>query len=357
MSTADGLNPDDPGIALLSEAIRGVSPSEILLVHCGDLPGLGPGAERLVLDVRERVGAVATPIDEGLGPVPLSGRARHAIVWPRAHLGKDFTRWCIARAADGVAEGGLVWCAVRKNKGADSVAEALRSMVGPVDVVQRRKGYRLLRAQRSAGGETADDARRQPRREALEQRYTIEHALVGSPLASAPGVFSRRALDAGTESLLQHLVERAPDPPRHIVDLCCGIAPIAIAAAHRFPEARVTGVESNLIAGALAQHNVDAAGLSDRVEILLGDGLPNLDARPQAALALVNPPTHADVDTLRRLIGGLWTWLAPGAQALFVVSRPGTLLGILLALGARTETIAAPRHALVWARLDASHTP
>lgn len=345
--SVDGLNPDDPGIALLAEAIRGVAPSEVLLVHCGDLPGLGPGAERLILDVRERQGAVATCIEERLGPVRTSGRARHAIVWPRAHLGKDFTRWSIARGAQGVNEGGSVWCAVRKSKGADSIGDALRTMVGPVDIVQRRKGYRLLRAERVAD----DEARVQARREALEQRYTIEHELLGPvTLDSAPGVFSRKALDAGTEALLQHLGERTSPNVRHVVDLCCGVGPIAIAAARRFEDAQVTAVDSNLLAAALGRTNAERAGVADRVAVSVRDGLPELGDRPPADLALVNPPTHADADTLRALIGGLWSWLAPEGQALFVVSRSGTLLGILSELGARAKVVAGPRYALVWAQ-------
>jgi len=347
LMSVDGLNADDPGIALLAEAIRGASPSEVLLVHCGDLPGLGPGAERLILDVRERQRAIATCVDEQLGPVPLSGRARHGIVWPRAHLGKDFTRWSIARAVDGVGEGGAVWCTVRKSKGADSIADALRTMVGPVDVVERSKGYRLLRAERGADV----DARVQARRDALEQRYAIQHSAIGDvTLASAPGVFSRRALDAGTEALLRQMAERVDTVPRHIVDLCCGIGPIAIAAARRFVEARVTAVDSNLIASALARHNTDESGVSDRVEVLTADGLPDRGERPPVDLALVNPPTHADADVLRVLLRGLWSWMAEGGRALFVVSRPGTLLGIVGELGAKVETVAAPKHTLVWAR-------
>src|SRR5690606_24627090 len=49
----EGLNPDDPGIRLLGQAAQGLPASDILLVHCGDVPTIPDGATRIVLDVRE----------------------------------------------------------------------------------------------------------------------------------------------------------------------------------------------------------------------------------------------------------------------------------------------------------------
>ena len=54
--SAEGLqdSADDPGVRLLAAAVRNIDPRELLLVHSGPLPGLRPGATRLILDVRER---------------------------------------------------------------------------------------------------------------------------------------------------------------------------------------------------------------------------------------------------------------------------------------------------------------
>ena len=92
----DGLNPDDPGITLLARAVAGRPSREILLVCCGDVPGVGPEATRVVLDVREREGAIARVVDPH---EQLSRTFGDAIVWPRPHLGKDFSVWCLARGA------------------------------------------------------------------------------------------------------------------------------------------------------------------------------------------------------------------------------------------------------------------
>ncbi|MCB9566808.1 MAG: hypothetical protein H6710_06265 [Myxococcales bacterium] len=80
----EGLNVDDPGIRLLADAVAEVPPSALALVCSGPLPGVGPGATRLVSDVRERpeAGERCVPfsfaVDEGRG-----ASFDAAVVWPR----------------------------------------------------------------------------------------------------------------------------------------------------------------------------------------------------------------------------------------------------------------------------------
>ena len=73
------------------------------------------------------------------------------------------------------------------------------------------------------------------------------------------------------------------------------------------------------------------AGLGDRVQVFEHDGLPELPEPVE--LALINPPTHADTETLARLLD-VREALAPGGRALIVVSRPQRALRVLDALGA-----------------------
>ncbi|NJK31498.1 MAG: methyltransferase, partial [Deltaproteobacteria bacterium] len=105
--------------------------------------------------------------------------------------------------------------------------------------------------------------------------------------------------------------------------------------ARRWRRARVLAVESNLRAVALLEENARQAGVSERVEVLAHDGLPGemVGFKGEIDLALINPPTHADVGTLVRLLD-LEEWLAPGGSVLVVVNRPGTVVGILKELGA-----------------------
>ena len=347
----DGLNPDDPGVALLAEAISGRPAREILLVCGGDLPGVGAEAMRLVLDARELRGSRAHAV-----PIDLEGRAvgsrcfDHAIVWPRSHLGKDFSVACLARGALALRPGGSLWCAARKAKGAQSLADTIAAMMGEIDVEGRSKGYRLMRARRT---EAFDEAMAQ---RLVGVRYRIEDAaLPGLSLRSAPGVFSRRELDAGTRQLVEHAAGRARQPSV-VLDLGCGVGPLALWAATRWPRARVLAVDSNLLAVALCRVNVDAHGLGARVDVIASDGMP---AEPSAGaralrgrveLALVNPPTHADPGTLGRLAEDLRAWLAPGAAAMLVVSRAGRMTEQLARAGARVQAHPGPRHTVLEAR-------
>jgi 16S rRNA G1207 methylase RsmC len=316
---SEGLREDDAGVRLLGRAVARVDPGALLLVHCGDLPGVPTGAARLVLDVRERIGARGRAIDctdeAAIAALP---RMQHAAVWPRAHLGKDFTLSCLARGALALAEGGALWCSARKQKGAESLADAMAALLGNVEIVERDRGYRLMRSVHEG---RVDEGYA---RELIDRRYEIvDDALPGITLASAPGVFSRKALDDGTRALIEHADALAITPAR-IIDLCAGIGPLAIWAARRFDGARVLAVESNLVAGALLRTNAIANDVGDRVVLSESDGLPEPHAeRGTIELALVNPPTHAERTELVQLIAGLRPWMAPGGLALLVVSRAG----------------------------------
>lgn len=346
----DGLNPDDPGIGLISQAVAGVVPREILLVCCGDVPGVGAEATRLVLDMREHEGSIARAVSVTEGTND-PARFGHAIVWPRSHLGKDFSHWCLAAGALALREGGTLWCAVRKAKGAQSLTDEVGRLMGEVDVVGRSKGYRLLRARR---GERFDEARA---RAYVEARYVIEDdALPGLSLESAPGVFSRKELDAGTRVLIEH-ASGLQHAPRAVVDLGCGVGPLALWAARRWPQAWVLGVESNLRAVALARENARQSGLAQRVEVMASDGMPELEPelerwRGEVELALVNPPTHADPQTLGRLVGELREWMAPGERGvvLMVVSRAGRMTELLRGAGARVQAHAKGSYTVLEAR-------
>jgi len=351
----DGLNPDDPGIAMLANAVAGQPAREILLVFSGDLPGVGAEASRLALDIRERSRALAhiLPISLHAAPSDLPPFG-HAIVWPRPHLGKDFTFACLARGALALRPGGTLWCAARKAKGAKSVNDEIAALMGDVEVVDRSRGYRLLRAYR---GEAFDEPRA---RAHLDVRYTIEDPLLpGISLRSAPGVFSRRELDAGTRQLIEHAASHATQP-RAVLDLCCGVGPLALWAATRWPDARVLAIDSNLLAVSLTEDNARRHELAGRLEVLASDGMPS-DPPPRVAslrgeieLALVNPPTHADPGTLDRLAHDLREWLAPGAPAMLVVSRAQRMHEQLVASGARVHVHEKARYTVLEARWGGS---
>jgi 16S rRNA G1207 methylase RsmC len=154
-------------------------------------------------------------------------------------------------------------------------------------------------------------------------------------------VFSRRELDGGTRALLavtDALLDREAaaglPAPRAVLDLCAGIGTLALWAAARLEHAEVLAVESNLRACALIRHNAARHDLAERVRICEHDGLP-AEIWP-VDLVLLNPPTHADTDTLRRLLD-VRAWLRPGGRLLLVVSRPHRALQLLEELGAQVD--------------------
>jgi tRNA1(Val) A37 N6-methylase TrmN6 len=109
-----------------------------------------------------------------------------------------------------------------------------------------------------------------------------------------------RGYRAGLDAALLAAACDARDGAR-VVEAGCGAGAALLAAAARRPGARFVGVERDPAALALAQRNIEANGLADRVEAMAGDvglrfsglGLPVFDA------ALANPPFFDDPDALR----------------------------------------------------------
>ena len=352
---SEGLSSDDPGVLLLARAVSHADPQRILLCGGGELPGLRAGATRLVTDVRELAGGRSRTIAmNDTAAIDALPPMEHAVVWPRAHLGKDFTQLCLARGALAIGVGGRLLCAARKQKGAESLADFMAAMFGNVDTIARDSGYRLLVSVHE--GER-DDALA---RATIDRRYVVADPRLGDlELTSAPGVFSRRELDAGTATLIDHVATWADArsfEPKSAIDLCAGIGPLGLWAARRWPALEVLAVDSNLLAIDLLRGNVRAAGLDARVTACLADGLPADPPGPWAArkgkidLALVNPPTHAERTQFAALLGGLRDWLAKDAPAFVVVSRAGTAKDALKAAGAGVRETMIDGYAVLEAR-------
>ena len=83
-----------------------------------------------------------------------------------------------------------------------------------------------------------------------------------------------------------------------ILDLCCGSGCIGIAAAMEFPRARVLLSDLSADALAVAEHNIQRHGVSDRVEVNQGDRFEGIARRFD--LILCNPPyvSTSRMDTL-----------------------------------------------------------
>ena len=136
-------------------------------------------------------------------------------------------------------------------------------------------------------------------------------------LMSADGVFSAHRLDPGTAVLLREL-----DPPAdrgaRLLDLGCGIGPIALGLALECPSALVDAVDVNERAVELTAANARALGVADRVRAVRPS-----DIGPAVRYDEIwsNPPVRIGKAALHELLG---TWLGrlrPGGGAHLVVAR------------------------------------
>lgn len=132
---------------------------------------------------------------------------------------------------------------------------------------------------------------------------------------TASGVFSRKAIDPGTRLLLE-----AADPAgaRAILDLGCGYGVAGIVTAARAPQARVTLVDINPRAVALAEENIHLNQVSN-AEVRCGDGCAPV-AGERFDLILFNPPIRAGRGVVVRLLTEAAERLRPGGRV-YLVAR------------------------------------
>jgi release factor glutamine methyltransferase len=99
---------------------------------------------------------------------------------------------------------------------------------------------------------------------------------------------------------IKGIAQRVSDRPIRIVDVCTGSGCIAVAVAKHAPSVEVTAIDISAEAIAIAQSNVDAHGVSDRVRIHQGDLLASVENQ-SVDFVLSNPPyvsesEHAALD-------------------------------------------------------------
>ncbi len=136
-------------------------------------------------------------------------------------------------------------------------------------------------------------------------------------LTTAGGVFSADGIDVGTKILLSEGGSPGPDV-RTIADVGCGYGPIALALAHRAPQAHIWAVDTNERARELCALNASTAGVTERVTVCAPDGVPT-GLRFDEIWS--NPPIRIGKVALRQLLTSWIMRLAPGGRALLVVQK------------------------------------
>jgi 16S rRNA (guanine1207-N2)-methyltransferase len=134
-------------------------------------------------------------------------------------------------------------------------------------------------------------------------------------LTTDRGVFSYDKLDPGTRVLL----ELAPLPPAsgELLDLGCGYGPVAIALAHRAPDAHVWAIDVNERARSLTTENAQRL---ERSTITVA-APEEVDGNVRFAAIYSNPPVHVGKAALHDVLLGWLPRLDAGAHAYLVVHR------------------------------------
>lgn len=194
-------------------------------------------------------------------------------------------RDCLRYACTRFEAAGLAYGQGTDNSWDEAVWLGLWSLHLPPDRLEPFVDARLTRAEREDFLALVD------RRcvERLPAAYlTGEAWLRGLRLRCDPRALIPRSLivEALEESLNDWL---AADGPHAVLDLCTGGASIAIAAAHRFPDARIDASDLSADALALARENLAEHRLADRVELHRGSLFAPLSGRCYD-LILCNPP-------------------------------------------------------------------
>ena len=154
-------------------------------------------------------------------------------------------------------------------------------------------------------------------RQALAEQPAIQHNTGARTLTlrTRHGLFSARAIDAGTALLLREL-EAAP-PQQRVLDFGCGYGAIGLTLASRWPEAQVTLIDSDVRAVEAAQENIEANRLAN-ARAVLSPGLRGAGTEP-FDLIVSNLPAQAGNDALDEMLLEAHDRLAAGGTLAVVV--------------------------------------
>ncbi len=154
---------------------------------------------------------------------------------------------------------------------------------------------------------------------ALQNLRPISLRVAGASLSmmSAPGVFARSGLDAGSRLLIETALPQIV-PDAKVCDLGCGWGPMGCIVARALPQTEVFMCDINPRAAQLAAQNASRNELAN-ARAWCGDGLDAVRADYFNAI-LCNPPVRAGNAVIQKLFNDAQRCLLPEA-VLWVVLR------------------------------------
>ncbi|HEC07734.1 MAG TPA: class I SAM-dependent methyltransferase [Thiolapillus brandeum] len=151
----------------------------------------------------------------------------------------------------------------------------------------------------------------------LRKDLVIHDELLGHPMTfhTTWGLFSPKAIDAGTHLLLKHLEVK---PDERAIDLGCGYGPLGLAIARSAPQGYCTLVDKDFVAVDYARKNAALNGI-DNVEVLLSNGLDQVPGDRTFTLAVTNLPAKTGKEHYYLFFNDIKDRLEPGGRFYVVV--------------------------------------
>lgn len=151
----------------------------------------------------------------------------------------------------------------------------------------------------------------------LRKDLVIRDELLGHPMTfhTTWGLFSPKAIDAGTHLLLKHLEVK---PDEQAIDLGCGYGPLGLAIAKSAPQGHCTLVDKDFVAVDYARRNAELNGI-DNAEVLLSNGLDQVPRNRTFTLAVTNLPAKTGKEHYYLFFNDIKDRLEPGGRFYVVV--------------------------------------
>jgi len=150
----------------------------------------------------------------------------------------------------------------------------------------------------------------------LREDLHIDATLLGHPLkfATTWGLFSPRAIDEGSELLLEHL-RVAPD--EQALDFGCGYGPLGLAIAKSAPRGSVQLIDKDFVAINYAKQNAELNGLANATAYL-SNALADVPIDAQFSLVVSNLPAKTGNELYTLAFNDAKQRMRPGGRIVVV---------------------------------------